>query len=405
MKNPFYILIVILVISCGNNNDEQVQSYTVKKGKFFIDIVETGEIYATKSKTISAPALSWRFGALKINYIVEDGQQVNEKDTLVLFDPSEILKARIDAQAELEIALAELNKLKAEQASKLQELEANLDINNISYEIASIRLDQASYEADVTKKEIQLNLEKTRIDLDKAENEIKNQKKINREEVTQARIKIKQLEANLEEANKTLKKLTVTSPGNGIAIISKNWSTKNKWQVGDQPWSGTPLIQLPDLTELKVETNINEVDIAKIKIEQPAEIRLDAFSDKVYEGNVISVATLAKFKDEDKSKIKVFPIEVLLEEISDELLPGMTVSCRIIIDEIEDVIYVPVDAVHKETTGSFIYIKNGKKYKKKQVVTGLSNNDFIIITDGVNVGDQVSLSIPPEYVEKQKEEQ
>ncbi len=404
LKYPIYFLIVILTISCSKNRDNQVQTFEVKKGKFYVDIVETGEILATKSLNISSPALSWRFGALKINYIVEDGQLVHKGDTLVLFDPSEILKSRIDAQAELEIAFAELNKLKAEQASKIQELESKLKINKINFEIAQIKLEQASYEADVTKKEIQLNLEKTKIDLEKAGNEIENQKKINLEEVTQAKIKIKQLEANLEEANKTLKKLTVTSPGNGIAIISKNWSTDNKWQVGDQPWSGTPLIQLPDLTELKVGTDINEVDIAKINEGQPAEIRLDAFSNKIYKGKVISVATLAKFKDEDKSKVKVFPTEVLLNEISDELLPGMTVSCRIIIDEIDNVIYIPVEAVHKESTGNYVYIKNGNNYKKKQAATGLTNNDFIIITDGVKPGDQVALSVPDEYAEKQKEE-
>lgn len=401
MKIYKLLIFFILFVGCNSDKNSDIQTYKMKKGKFYIDIVETGEINATRSLNISSPALSWRFGVLKINNLVNDGSNVKKGDTLILFDPSEIYKAKIDANAELEIAKAELNKLIAEQTSRIKELESNLKINEINYKIAKIKLEQATYEADVTKKEIQLNLEKTQINLNKARTEIENQKKIHREEVIQSKLKIKQLEANLREADETLNKLTVTSPGDGIAIINKNWRTRNKWQVGDQPWSGTPLIQLPDLSELKVETQINEVDIAKIKKGQAAEIRLDAFSDKVYTGKVISVATLAKFKDEDKSKIKVFPIEVILEETSEELLPGMSVSCRIIVDEIDNVLFAPLEAIFKEAIGDFVYIKSGNSFDKIPVVTGRSNNDYIIITEGLKEGESIALSIP-EGIEKEE---
>ena len=405
MKYFLLIISVLVLFSCNSNNNNGVQTYEIKKGKFYIDIVETGELNATRSKNVFSPAISWRYGMLKINHIVEDGSEVKLGDTLVLFDPSEIFKARIDANANLEIAQADYNKLIAEQESRIQELESNLKINEISFDIAKIKLEQAAYEADVTKKEIELNLEKTEISLKKARNEIGNQKKIHKEEAIQSLLRIKQLEAQVEEANRTLEKLTVTSPGDGIAIISRNRRTRNKWQVGDQPWPGSALIQLPDLSELKVETEINEVDIAKINLEQAAEIRLDAFSEKLYPGKVTTVATLAKFKDEDKSNIKVFPIEVILEEISEELMPGMTVSCRIIVDELDDMIYVPIEALFKEPTGSFVYLKSGKKYKKIPVVTGLANNDYIIIAEGVSKGDVVALSLPPEFAEKSTEKE
>ena len=176
--------------------------------------------------------------------------------------------------------------------------------------------------------------------------------------------------------------------------ISKNWSTNNKWQVGDQPWSGTPIIHLPDLSEYKVEADINEVDIAKIKVGQKAEIRLDAFSDKIFYGEVTSVATLAKFKDEEKSKIKIFPVNIILDETSDDLMPGMTVSSRIIIDNISDVIYMPIEAIFRNGAYDYAYIKSGSNYKKKKVILGLTNTDYVIIKDGLKEGDIVALSAP-----------
>jgi RND family efflux transporter MFP subunit len=282
-------------------------------------------------------------------------------------------------------------------------LESNLEINKLSYQIAEIQLDQAQFEAEVTRKEIQLNLEKTKISLDKAQGEIENQKRIHKEEVAQAKLKIRQLESRLADADQTIKKMTITSPGEGIAIIGKNRSTNSKWQVGDQPWSGTSLILLPDLHEMKVETEINEVDIAKISTGQQAEIQLDAFSSVIFSGEVNSVATLAKFKDRDKSKIKVFPVSVLLDSTSEELVPGMTVSCRIIIDKIESVLSVPAESVHKIGATSFVYFKSGGSFHIQEITTGLTNNDFVIVEEGLKPGDEIALAVPDKFQEEAKE--
>lgn len=399
---PSLLLLLFVFNSCSNKSDIAIETYRVQKGDFKIDLTETGELNATKSSNITSPSISWEFGMLKINQIIEDGTEVNIGDTVALFDPSEVYKVRIDATAEMEIAMAELEKLKAEQSLKIEELEADLKINRINYQIAELNLKQAKHESEVTKKEIQLQLEKTQIDLAKANDEIDNQKKIHREEQIQAELKIKQLAAKVSSANETLQKLTITSPGKGIAIVGKNWSTKNKWQVGDQPWSGSPIILLPDLSEFKVEADINEVDIAKIKVGQDAEIRLDAFSEKVFKGKVVSVATLAKFKDDEKAKIKVFPVTIILNEVSEELLPGMTVSSRIIIDLIPDVLFVPAEAVFQNGSSDYVWLKSGGQFKKKLITLGQANTDYIIIEKGLDEGDVIALSSPVEEEEDAK---
>lgn len=396
-----FILLTIFT-ACNNSTDPIIETYTVKKGDFKIDLTETGELNATKSLNITSPAISWRFGMLKINQITEDGTEVSKGDTVALFDPSEVYKAKLDAMAEMEIAKAEFEKQKAEQSLRIEELESDLKINQINYKIAELQLKQATHESDVAKKEIQLNLEKTKIDLDKAQIEIDNQKKIHKEEEIQSQLKIKQLLTKVHEADLTINKLTIVSPGNGIAIVGKNWTTDNKWQVGDQPWSGTPLILLPDLSEFKVETDINEVDIAKIKVGQKAEIRLDAFSDKIFTGKITSVATLAKFKDEKKSKIKVFPVGIILDEVSKELLPGMTVSTRIIIDVIPDVLYIPAEAIFKNGSEDYAWVKSGSQFKKKKIVVGLSNTDFVIVEQGLDEDDVIALSAPEEEKEEKE---
>ena len=375
-------LLTLLALACSAKMTRHVQSCKVQRGEFHIQVVESGEVQATRSLNISSPAMSWRFGLLKITKIVDDGADVAVGDTVLLFDPSEVQKALIDAEAELEIAQAELEKMTAEQRSREQELDADIRVADISHQISEVELAQATYESEIKRKEIAINLEKAKISLGKARDEVENQKEIHREEQQQQRLKIRQLEANVADAEKTLENLTVTSQGSGVAIIRKNWGTGKKWQVGDQPWSGNPMIDLPDLSELQVETEINEVDISKIKLDQQVDIRLDAFSDTVLCGKVISIAALAqnKYKDDrDKdSKIKIFPVKILIDGTCKKLMPGMTVSCRIIVDKLDDVLFVPLEAVQKDGEGEYVYLKSSGGYEKNRVQVGQANNDYIV---------------------------
>jgi multidrug resistance efflux pump len=395
----FILPLLFLFANCSKKVEKAVQSCKVKKGVFDIEVAETGEVAAVNAININSPAMSWRYGQQKIIKIVEDGSEVKKGDTVIVFDPSEVQKVISDAKAELEIANAELQKTLAEQELKLDELEADLKSASLSYDISRIELELASYESEIQKKEIQLNLDKAKLDLEKASQVITNQRKINVEDINQSNVKIRQLVNNVEEANKTLKNLTVTSPANGIAIIRRNWSTNNKFQVGDQTWSGNAMIDLPDLSQLKAIAKINEVDISKIKVKQKSFIRLDAFSDTTFSGSVTSIANLAVSKSDKTQKIKVFPVEILIHGTSKLLMPGMTVNVKVIVDKLPNVLYIPLEATFKKDNVEYVFVKKGTSFEKRVIETGKVNNDYIIIAKGLEEGDVLALADPFEKKE------
>jgi len=183
------------------------------------------------------------------------------------------------------------------------------------------------------------------------------------------------------------------SPAKGIIIKEENWSTDQKWAVGDQPWPGSKVIELPDLSAMMAEVKINEVDVSKIIPGQRVEIRPDAYSDSVYAAKVESVANLAQNKDY-KSKIKIFPVKISISGQSRKLLPGLTVSCRIIISEIPGVLYIPLESLFRDQTGEYVYLKSGSGYKRHDIKTGAINTDFAIITEGLGENDVIALSDP-----------
>lgn len=400
-KLSLLILFMNLLWACNREQVNEVPVGKVIKGTFLLEIFEEGEIEAIRSTNVTAPTISWRYGTMKITQIVKDGKEVQTGDTLAVFDPSEVKKVVVEAEARLGMNKAELEKLEAQQQSDLEELKADYEVTRISQEISKIRFESAGYEANIKKKEIQLNLEKANIALDRAKEQIDNKIKIQKEEIKQKNLSINQDIARLAEANETLKKLFLVSPSPGIAIINRSWSSGNKLQVGDQCWPGYPLIQLPDLSALKAIVKINEVDISKIHKGLRVEIKPDAFSNSSYTGEVISVANLAINKD-GKSKIKVFPVEILLKETDKKLLPGLTVSCRIIIGTIKKAFYVQLDALHSEGAINYVYKKTAKGFEKTIVNTGASNSDFIVITKGLEVSDKVALVDPTKDEKKTK---
>ena len=251
MNRQIVYLLFLLLFSCKGNNNQSVQVTPVRLGTFTEEVIEQGTLSAVNSIAVSAPAVSYRYGSLKITKIVDEGTEVEKGDTVVIFDPSEIRRGIVQAEQQLEIARAEYEKLKSMQQSEIDDLEADLELALISQEIARINYETSVYEPEATKKEIQLRLETATIALNRAKEQIESKKVIHREDLLQKSLSIRQVEKILDDAVASMNKLFVVSPARGIIIKRNNFTSGQKWAVGDQPFSGSDLIDLPDLSEMR----------------------------------------------------------------------------------------------------------------------------------------------------------
>jgi HlyD family secretion protein len=393
MINRLLLIVLIIMASCSSKESTDVKTTEVRRGTFLEELTEQGSVQAVNSISVTAPTISYRYGSLKLAKMVEDGAEVQKGDTIMVFDPSEIKRAIIQAEQQLEIAKAEYEKLKSTQQSEIEDLEADLELSRISQSIASINYETSTYEPEATKKEIKLRLESAGIALNRAMEQIENKKAIQKEDLIQKSLTINQLTATLLDANTSMNSLFVVSPANGIAIKEPNWSTQQKWAVGDQPYSGSKLIELPDLSDMRAEVKINEVDISKVMNGQRVEIRPDAYSDSAFTGKVEAIANLAQNLDY-KTKIKIFPVQIAIEGQSKTLLPGLTVSCKIIVSEIPDVLFIPLEALFNEQGIDYVYVKSGSGFKRRDIKTGAINADYAVVMEGLAENDMIALSNP-----------
>jgi multidrug efflux pump subunit AcrA (membrane-fusion protein) len=165
------------------------------------------------------------------------------------------------------------------------------------------------------------------------------------------------------------------------------------------------MIQLPDLASMQAKVMINEVDISKIDTVQTATIKLDAYPDSSFKAHVSDVAALARNKERD-SKVKIFDVMLLLDESNDKLMPGLTVSCEILVDKITDTLFIPLEALFKDENGTFVYLKDGSDFEPTAIETGQENDDYVIVASGLKENDQIALTDPTlEKFEKEEEKE
>ncbi|MCB2211262.1 efflux RND transporter periplasmic adaptor subunit [bacterium] len=385
------VLLYFLIAGSGGPGGD-LPDYPVKYGNFRVTITETGELSAKNSVVVRAPSVRTN---LQVLWLAEKGSHVEAGDTLVIFDQTEVLQRIEEAKNELEKSEASLDKSRSSMASTMADLEAGLQSAQASYRQAELRLEQMQFEAEVVKEEQELALQQSHISLEQAQKRIEQQKIINRAELRTLQLNVQQAEISLHEEEKALSELTMIAPQPGLVVYMKLWngSQMAELRVGDTPWRRQALIELPDLSQMIVETAVNEVDVSRVKVGQIATIIPDAFPDSVYTGTVTDVAGLGRVDEESEANVKVFDVVIQLDEVGEVLKPGMTVSSTIIIKEVPDSYYIPLDAVFNHEGGSVVY-RSSAGYKRTPVALGTRNDNFVVVTDGLDNKDRVSLVDP-----------
>lgn len=161
---------------------------------------------------------------------------------------------------------------------------------------------------------------------------------------------------------------------------------------------GQPIITIPNMSKLGVDVDIHESHIKKLKLGQKAFITADAVPDATLEGTVSKVAVLP---DSNASRynpsLKVYPSTIEIEGTHEFLKPGMNAKVEIIVNELEDVLFVPVQAVFVEDNQRFVFVKEGKGYEKQLISIGEHNDEFIQVIDGLTENNIVALRMPDGY--------
>jgi multidrug efflux pump subunit AcrA (membrane-fusion protein) len=155
---------------------------------------------------------------------------------------------------------------------------------------------------------------------------------------------------------------------------------------------------MPDTADMIAEISIHESSVAKVRPGQRAKITVDTFGDKTFSGEVLKVAAMPNGQRWFSRDLKVYTAEVSIEGIHDYLKPGMSANVEILVEQLENVMIVPIRTVANQAGKKVSYRLTSQGVERTEVKTGSFNDDYVHIIDGLETGDKILLS-PPRMIE------
>ncbi len=393
--------LLILVAIAGvlaQSGDEEAQSLIVKPvvGPFQVTASTTGELQAKNSVEIYGPVGARQVGIwqMKIDRLVPEGTVVQKGEFVAELDRSELGTKIQSAQVELQKAQSQYEQTMLDSLLTLSQ--ARDEQVNLRYAMEEARLtqEQARFEAPSVQRQAEIEYEKAERRYSQAVDNYQTK-------VKQSEAKMREVEANLSKAQNELDNLmrvsgdfTVTAPENGMVIYDRQWNGQ-KLTAGGTINAWDPVVaELPDLSRMESVTYVNEVDIQKIQMGQPVQIGLDADPDKKLTGSVTEIANIGEQRP--NSDAKVFQVKVLVNESDTTLRPSMTTSNVILVAEIPEALYVPIESIHTRDSLNYVFLRQGRGIIRQEVRLGLLNESDAIVEAGLSPESQIYLSIPPD---------
>lgn len=393
----FLVLLIGYFAVRGSQDDPTSEIMSVvRRGQFRVEIETTGELEAKNSVKILGPQQlrNFQIWQVTIQNIVDEGTVVKKGDWIATLDRSEFQKKFVDKQIELEKANSKFVQTQLDTTLVLRQ--ARDELINLKYgtDEKKIILDQSQFEPPATIKQAEINLDKAKRAHEQALENYKIKKNQNFEKMREVSAELRKVNGDFSNMTAVLESFNVKAPEDGMVIYQKGWDGKPV-KAGSQIQMWEPTVAtLPDLTKMVSKTYVNEVDVRKVKPGQRVDVGLDAYPDKKLSGSVVQVANVGEQRP--NSDAKVFEVRVEIDGTDPTLRPSMTTSNKIIASVKDSTLFLPLECLHSHFDSiTYVYIKDGIKTTKQEVIVGETNANEAVIIKGVQENDRVYLSIPP----------
>ncbi len=389
------VILAIIIYATGGTKDSIVGlDVVVQRGKFEVLVTTTGELKAERSEMIMAPAelrsRNLRFGNIRIQDLIAEGTVVDSGQWVATLDRIESENALKDIDDDLQTAEGTFVKTQLDTTMILRNLRDEIINLQFSLEERKLALEQSKFEPPATIRQAEINLDRAQRALEQAVKNYGLRVRHAKEDMNAASIELAQQQRRKKEMLDVLDRFVIRAPKSGMVIYHREWGGQKR-TVGSNisPWDLT-VATLPDLTSMISRTFINEIDISKVKPEQKVRIGVDAFPEKSYTGIITQVANVGE--QLPNTDAKVFEVLVRINESDPILRPGMTTSNTIVTQVLEDVTFIPLEAVTVIDSIPYVYTMEGIR---QVVVLGETNANHVVVEHGLGSGERIFLTLPP----------
>mgnify|MGYP003581730217 FL=1 len=388
------IIAMIIISKLSGRKDLSILFTEVQYGDFEVVVTTTGELQAEVSTDIKGPeglsSRNMRFGGIKISDLVPEGTEVKAGDYVATLDRSSVDNSLKDELDRLESLETDLLKKQLDTTISLGNLRDELLNLKFNMDEAEITLEQSQYEPPTTIRQARISLDKAQRSYDQAVSNYDLKVRQARADIRDIELQVSKQRRKVAEMQDIIQKFVISAPADGMVIYKREWGGAKR-KVGSEISAWDPVVAtLPDLTSMISKTYVNEIDVSKVKAGQRVRLTVDAFPEKSYTGVVLSVANIGE--QLPNTDAKVFEVISKIDGSDPILRPSMTTGNQIITKTFSDVLFIPLETVFATIDSiPFVYKKDGTR---QVVMLGESNENDVIVEQGLKEGERLYLTIP-----------
>lgn len=384
------------------NEKSNTQEITVTQAEAaLIQSREALEIQRNQNDSdIAAAELKWKLAQLDLVKYKEGEypQQLKQLEGTVILNKEELVRAQ------------ENQSFIREQVKKGYRNQNDLESARLSVQQAELKLQGAEEELKVLKNfTYQRTIAELEANAAELERELERVKLKANSALAQAQkdVEARQLTAKVERDRyerilSQIKACKLYAPQDGEVVYanlntgSRRGNEPNAIEEGATVRERQPIINLPDVTDMKVACRIHESLIGPIRAKLPARIRVDAYPDETFQGEVFQVSSVPMTGSWPNTDLREYATEIRLTDSVErirKLRPGLTTQVEIQIDSRENVLQVPVQAVIGVSDKQICYVlKKDGTPQRREIKVGATNQTHIEVLDGLEAGEQVILN-------------
>lgn len=378
----------------------------VKRGQLDLKVYARGELHPVESAMLMAPSVG---GGLVIVKLARTGTRVHKGDAVIEFDPSEQEHTLQQNRYDLLQAEQEISKAKADAAVQMAQdqvalLKAKYDVRRAELDVSRNPLVSA-----IDAKKNLLALDEAQRRLAQLEQDIRSHTESNQASVAVAEEKRRKAQLMMKQAHQNIGNMRVPAPLEGLVSVKQNWQASGgffypgmrlpEFRAGDQVEPGSPVAEVLDVSQMEIQTKVNESDRANLKKGEPVEIHVEALPEKLLSGRVKTVAELAsRGMPWSSSSTSKFDVSVQVNKENVELRPGLSAEAVILGGEVRDALIIPRQAVFEREGKPIVYAKRGTRFEA-QPVKITNRTESQVAFEGLPEGTEVAL-VNPEGQEK-----
>jgi hypothetical protein len=387
------LLAAIIVSKLSSSNKTASQSETtstavVAQKDFVRSLRVHGIVEAVESHIIAAPRLSGQgLGTLIITKLPPSGSSVHRGDVLVEFDRQAQLRNVIDKQAEYRDLVEQIRKKQADQAAARAADETELKQAEDAEKTAELEVKKNEIVSKIDAEKNQENLEQAHATLQQLRQTFNLKRQAAQADLRVLEIQRDRALAAVRWAEGNTEKMVIHSPVDGVAVINSMWKggSLSDVQEGDEVRPGFGFMQVVNPGQMQVRARINQADIDDLHEGQNVRIYLDAYPELSFSGTVARIAGVAT-TSAFSGKVRIFNVVFAINGSDPKLLPDLSAAVDVEIERQSNALVVPRDAVFTENGHSYVRVKNGSGYDKREVKTGAVSDVEEVIVSGVEKG-------------------